>query len=83
MTVYIHPPTFPKNNFWTRMACDGDVQELHDLAEKTGISKKQFVDGPEMPYYHLRLDEHKIICSSGAYQVSEEELVKKCRRKKD
>lgn len=82
--VYVGTWKWPyRNMIMFHMATDGDLEELHQMADKIGIKRKWFQNKNEGTIYH---DPHYDICKSkkelaikhGAIEIDDRELIKKC-----
>lgn len=65
------------------MATDGDLEELHQMADKIGIKRKWFQNdyqGTEYhsPHYDICQSKKKLALEFGAVEINDRELVKLC-----
>jgi hypothetical protein len=65
------------NGQWCHMMTDGDLAELHAIAEKIGM-RKYFQHNPNHPHYDLRPSKRAAAIKAGAVPVSAIEMVNKC-----
>lgn len=90
MTVYVDDlQTYPVRgaaarfgNCWCHMGCDGDVAELHTLAERIGLKRIWFQDKPHYPHYDLLPSKRAAAVRAGAVCVSSRKWIEKCRKEK-
>lgn len=84
MTIYVDEVRdYPFNaklpsTRWCHMACDGDIEELHALAQKIGLKRSWFQKG-SLPHYDLTEGRRKMAVQNGAVEVTSRELVVKCK----
>ncbi len=90
MTIYVdHLQTHHKVNpmakhlgdHWAHLATDGNVQELHDFAERLGLKREWFQDRPGLPHYDVTPNKQAAAIKAGAILVSAEELLIRCHTK--
>jgi len=85
MTVYVDPlmTVVPQNsqakrhgNQWCHMICDGDLEELHEMAKKIGLKRSYFQCPPKvsLPHYDLTPSKRELAIKHGAISASPEEL---------
>lgn len=77
MPVYVDPLfNYPgKKGQWCHMATDGDLSELHALADRIGLKRAWFQDHPLHPHYDLSPNKRTLAVQAGAVEVSAKELV--------
>jgi hypothetical protein len=51
---------------WSHMWTDGDIEELHQMAEKIGLKRKYFQDKPKFPHYDIIPSKRKLAIKNGA-----------------
>jgi hypothetical protein len=80
VTIYVDPLfTWPgKSGQWCHMATDGDLSELHAMADKIGMQRRWFQNKPRHPHYDLRPSKRVLAVRYGAIEVSGGELVRRC-----
>lgn len=84
MTVYVDPLTSwgmiyrGKQVKTCHMATDGDVSELHEMAEKLGM-RKYFQDKPGFPHYDLMQGKRIEAVKLGAVEVGFREFLERCK----
>ena len=63
-------------NQWCHMVCDGDLEELHQMAEKIGLKRSYFQSPPKasMPHYDLTPVKRSMAVKNGAIEASFKEL---------
>lgn len=62
------------------MSCDGDLEELHQFAEKIGLRRAWFQDRPGLPHYDLTPSRRAAALNAGAIAVEHAEFFTKCRK---
>lgn len=81
MAIYVDPiHDWGANGKWCHMATDGDIQELHDMAQRIGLKRTWFQDHPLHPHYDLRPSKRLMAVGRGAIEVTRVELVERCSR---
>ena len=65
---------------WCHMWCDGDLEELHRMAEALGFRRVYFQDVEGFPHYDLVESRRKKAIEFGAHKTSLREWI---RRNKD
>lgn len=82
MSIYVdHLFTWPgKRGQWCHMMTDGDVQELHEMAQRIGIKRHWFQNKKRFPHYDLRPVQREFAIKAGAIEVSGVELVRRCKK---
>lgn len=83
MTIYVDPifGAMPQGtqaarhgNQWCHMLCDGNLNELHKMAEKIGLKRSYFQCSASVPHYDLTPSKRKLAVRSGAVEVTHEEF---------
>lgn len=69
---------YPGKGRWCHMMTDGDLSELHAMADRIGLSRKWFQDRPDHPHYDLRAPKRQAAILVGAKPVSSIEMVRRC-----
>ncbi|MBZ0276269.1 MAG: DUF4031 domain-containing protein [Anaerolineae bacterium] len=67
-------------NHWCHMACDGDLRELHEFAERLGLRRGWFQDHRLVPHYDLTPDRRMLALQFGAREISAGDLVRTLKR---
>jgi alkanesulfonate monooxygenase SsuD/methylene tetrahydromethanopterin reductase-like flavin-dependent oxidoreductase (luciferase family) len=82
VTIYVDTLTeWPNaNGLWCHMATDGDLDELHAMADRVGLKRAWFQDHPRVPHYDLRPSKRRLAVAAGAVEVGPKELLAVCRR---
>lgn len=82
MTVYVDNlftyPTTLRHKTWCHMATDGDLSELHELAQRIGLKRSWFQNHATHPHYDLTPNKRALAIRLGAVPVSSQELVRRC-----
>ncbi len=82
MTVYVDESIFPfRGQKFCHMATDGDLEELHRMADKIGMLRIWFQDKPGHPHYDLSPEKRALAVQHGAVEVTSLELVRICFKK--
>ena len=55
---------------WCHMWCDGDVDELHRMAESISLNRNYFQDVKNFPHYDLVESKRKLAIQFGAQEIS-------------
>lgn len=63
------------------MATDGDLEELHRLAERIGLKRAWFQAHRSVPHYDLTPNKRMAALRAGAVATSPQEFVRLCRRR--
>lgn len=73
-----------RGKWWCHLITDGEIQELHDFAQKIGLKREWFQGLPRHNYQHYDLTEsmQKTAILTGARLVTSVELVKILKNKK-
>lgn len=66
---------------WCHMWCDGNVDELHRMAEAIHLKREYFQDVDGFPHYDLVESRRKLAVQFGAQEISLREWIRKNRRK--
>lgn len=81
MAIYVDPVfTWPGKGQWCHMMTDGDLSELHAMAERLGLKRAWFQNKPRHPHYDLRPSKRALAVQYGAVEVTGVELVRRCVR---
>lgn len=65
---------------WCHMACDGDVSELHLIAERIGMKRAWFQERRGgISHYDLTPSRRAAAVRAGAIPISAVEMVRRCR----
>lgn len=60
------------------MMTDGDLSELHAMADQIGLSRRYFQNKPRHPHYDLKPNKRALAIKHGAVSVSGVEMLKRC-----
>lgn len=55
---------------WCHMWCDGNVEELHQMAEALCLKRDYFQDVKDFPHYDLVESKRKLAIQLGAQEIS-------------
>jgi hypothetical protein len=66
---------------WCHMWCDGNLEELHAMADRLFLKRAYFQDVEGFPHYDLVESRRRIAVSMGAQEVSLREWIRKNRTK--
>lgn len=90
MTVYIDPLRrwpqvsasrhFGNGKQSSHLACDGDLEELHQFARQIGLKREWFQDRPNLPHYDLMPTRRAAAVKAGAVEVDAKTFVRLCRK---
>ncbi len=80
MTIYVDtlftmPPRTAQarkfGNQWSHMTCDGNIEELHRMAEKIGLKRSYFQDHAQwyLKHYDLTPSKRALAVAHGAIEV--------------
>jgi hypothetical protein len=61
------------------LTCDGDLQELHELARRIGMKRAWFQDHPTCPHYDLTPKRREAALAAGAVFVPGREQARRRR----
>lgn len=80
MTVYVDKCTHKwRGRLWCHMMTDqGDLAELHEIADEIGLHREWFQEHPVHPHYDLTTQKRQDAIGKGAVAVDGMELVKRC-----
>lgn len=79
MTVYVDAvqTQFPKDSHtkrwgtkWSHMWCDGDLEELHQMAESMGLKRAYFQNKKGFPHYDIIPSKRTLALKNGAVEMS-------------
>jgi len=88
VTVYVDPlQNRIPNQAWRysrscHMYTDGELEELHELAERMGLKRKWFQQHPKLPHYDLTANMRKLAIRLGAVEASLEEMIEFVHQRK-
>lgn len=81
MAVYVDPVfEWPGKGKWCHMMTDGDLSELHAMADRIGL-KRSYFQPKSSPHYDLRPSKRLLAVQQGAIEVDGGELVRRCVRR--
>lgn len=69
-------------NQWCHMTCDGDIEELHALAEKIGLKRQWFQSKSSTPHYDLTPTYREKALQAGAVEKSARDQAKERLQKR-
>ena len=78
--IYVDPCYQFGKLSWCHMATDGDLSELHEMADTIGLKRKWFQDHNRVPHYDLSPKKRQLSIQAGALPVSAKDLFAKCRK---
>lgn len=82
MTIYVDQLTQHGKIKWSHLMTDGNIDELHAMADKIGL-KREWFQNKNVRYLHY--DVHPrlraLAIKHGAVEVSSQELINRCVRK--
>jgi len=79
MAVYVDGLfDYGKRGKWCHMATDGDLPELHEMADRIGLKREWFQNHPTHPHYDLRASKRRLAIKEGAIPKSRQEVFKIC-----
>ena len=64
---------------WSHMWTDGDIEELHEFAEKLGLKRRWFQNKKRLPHYDLVPTKRAIALRMGARFIPLREWYKKLK----
>lgn len=65
---------------WCHMMTDGDIEELHEMAQKIGLHRSWFQDSVLHPHYDLRPSKRVVAVYNGAVSVTPQDMVIRCSK---
>lgn len=80
--VAIKPGIRHLGNQWCHMACDGDLNELHDFAARLGLQRRWFQDHRLVPHYDLTPEKRALAVQLGAVQIASSDFVRSLQRER-
>jgi hypothetical protein len=85
MSIYVDEPRPTSKLTWgkhgvSHMMTDGDLSELHEMADTVGLKREWFQDHPAHPHYDLSNKKRKLAIKHGAISVSSYDLIRRCGR---
>lgn len=66
-------------NQWCHMTTDGDLEELHRMAERIGLSRSWFQPHPTLPHYDLVPSKRILALRYGAKETTTRERLEQAR----
>jgi hypothetical protein len=60
------------------MMTDGDLSELHEMADRIGLKQEWFQDHPAHPHYDLSNKKRKLAVKHGAVEVISQVMIRIC-----
>lgn len=51
---------------WCHLTTDGDIEELHEFAQRIGLKREWFQEHPRVPHYDLRPSMRRKALAAGA-----------------
>ena len=79
MTIYVDDMMPHRSGLWCHMMTDGDLEELHAMAERIGLQRRWFQKkDPRFPHYDLRESRRNLAIRYGAKAVSGEDMLLAC-----
>lgn len=77
--VYVGNLEFPfRRMLMSHMATDGDIEELHLMADKIGVSRRWFQNIPKHPHYDICKSKKQLAIKFGAMEISDREIITRC-----
>lgn len=76
--IQSYPHTKLPYQRWCHMATDGDIEELHAMAERLGLRRSWFQRSPSHPHYDLVPSKRVLALKLGAVAISTQELIRRC-----
>ncbi len=64
---------------WCHLVTDGDLDELHQFAERLGINRRRFQNHPRHPHYDLLPTSRDLAVALGAVEVTTSQLARMFR----
>jgi hypothetical protein len=59
---------------WCHMVTDGEIEELHEMARRIGISPRRFQNNPRHPHYDLLATSRALALACGAQEITTRQL---------
>jgi hypothetical protein len=82
MSVYVGTIEWPyRNMIMFHLATDGELEELHRMVDKIGVSRRYFQNkGTDSmtPHYDICKSKKMLAIKYGAIELSDKEIIKKC-----
>jgi hypothetical protein len=67
-------------NSWSHMWVDGEIEELHQFAEKIGLKRKYFQNKPSFPHYDIIPSKRILALKHGAQYMPLKDWVNSHRK---
>ena len=78
MTVYVDEPIYPfRGQDYCHMFTDGDISELHAMADAIGLKRAWFQNKPRFPHYDVAPSKRRMAVGFGAREITSREMVLK------
>lgn len=83
MAVYVDELRKYKGLRWfsCHMMTDGNVDELHQMADKIGLKREWFQNNSQHPHYDLSRKYRYDAIQNGAIAVTSLEMIRKCSKR--
>lgn len=79
MAIYVDGLTRHGKVLWSHMMTDGDIEELHAMADRIGLRREWFQDkNPRYLHYDVQPRLRALAIKNGAVVVESYELIKRC-----
>jgi Protein of unknown function (DUF4031) len=82
MAVYVGTMKWPFGRMiMFHMATDGDIEELHQMADKIGIQRKWFQNkgtDKHSPHYDICKSKKQLALQKGATELNDREIIRRC-----
>lgn len=73
MAVYVDRLFKVEQQCWCHMICDGDLFELHEMAERIGL-KREWFQVARVPHYDLVPSKRALALKGGAIEIDGQSL---------
>lgn len=81
MTIYVDPAVWPyRGSYYCHMMTDGEIEELHEFAQRLGLKRAWFQNKPGHPHYDISSNKRKQAIKMGAVNCTAREMNEKCIR---
>src|SRR3990167_125059 len=67
---------------WCHMYSDGNIEELHEMADRIGLKREWFQNKPECPHYDLSPSKRALAIRNGAVSCEPSILVREIRKRR-